>query len=242
MPIVSAWFSRCRLLPALLLLLSAPVFAATVDEVVASAARTWLTDWARQGHWPEPVVDVVVLPLRRPAPSCGQSLQVVPMDVSQPARLRFSARCPDGTAQTYTVRAMVHTKALAMTRAWPAGKVIENSDLQLTDVDIALMPDAMLKPDDVAGRSSPRPLRAGQVVQARFLKAGASVRRGELVQIVSRQQAFQISAQGTAMEKGDGVVRVRSGASGRLIMARVIAPGVVEPVLDAPPVPAHAAD
>ena len=39
----------------------------------------------------------------------------------------------------------------------------------------------------------------------------------------------------TAMEKGDGFVRVRSGASGRLIMVRVIAPGAVEPVLDAAP-------
>lgn len=230
-----AWFSRCRLLLPLLLLLPAHACAAAVDDVVASAARTWLADWARQGNWPEPVIDVVVLPLRRPAPSCGASLQVVPVDVAQPARLRFSARCPDGMAETYTVRAMVHTRALAMTRAWPAGKVIEKSGLQLADVDIALTPDALLKPDDVAGQASSRPLRAGQLVQARFLKAGASVRRGELVQIVSRQQAFQISAQGTAMEKGDGLVRVRSGASGRVIMARVIAPGVVEPVLDAAP-------
>ncbi|WP_346949468.1 hypothetical protein [Dyella sp.] len=43
------------------------------------------------------------------------------------------------------------------------------------------------------------------------------------------------SAQGTAMEKGNGLVRVRSSASGRLIMVRVIAPGAVEPVLDAAP-------
>jgi len=56
-------------------------------------------------------------------------------------------------------------------------------------------------------------------------------RRGQLVEIVSRQQQFRISAQGTAMERGEGdaLVRVRNGASGKLIMARVIGPGVVEP-------------
>ena len=239
-----ARFSRRRLLPALLLLLPIHAFADAVDEVVASAAHTWLADWARQGQWPDPRIEVAVLPLRRPAPSCGQSLQVQPLDVTQPARLRFSARCPDGSAQTYVVRAAVHTQALAMATAWPAGKIIDKSDLRLADVDVAYTPDAMLDPDDVAGRVSQRPLRAGQVVQARFLKAGAGVRRGELVRIVSRQQAFQISAQGTAMEKGDGdtLVRVRNAASGKLIMARVIAPGVVEPVLDAPPAQANAGD
>lgn len=238
--ILEVIFARCLrryVLPALLLLVPAHAFAATVDEVVASAARSWLMDWARQGGWPTPSVDVVVLPLRRPPPQCGQALQVAPLDVSQPARLRFSARCPDGSAQTYTVRAAVHTRALAVAAAWPAGKLIGKDDLRLADVDIAFTPDAMLNPDDVAGRTSQRPLRAGQVLQARFLKTGAGVRRGELVQIVSRHQAFQISAQGTAMEKGDGdaLVRVRNGASGKLIMARVIGPGMVEPVLDAAP-------
>jgi flagella basal body P-ring formation protein FlgA len=90
----------------------------------------------------------------------------------------------------------------------------------------------LLNPDDVVGRASQRPLRAGQVLRERFLKAGAGVRRGEVVQIISRQQMFQITAQGTAMQKGDGdaLVRVRNDVSGKLIMARVIGPGVVEPV------------
>jgi len=44
------------------------------------------------------------------------------------------------------------------------------------------------------------------------------------------------------MEKGNGLVRVRSSASGRLIMVRVIAPGAVEPVLDAAPAGDRPAD
>ncbi|MBE1160603.1 flagellar basal body P-ring formation chaperone FlgA [Dyella acidiphila] len=218
--------------------------AGQVQDVVASAARTWLVDWARQANWPDPEIDVVVLPLRRPEPSCGQSLKVMPADTSQLARLRFSARCPDGASETYTVRAAVHSKALAVISAVPAGKPIDKSDVQQVDVNVALTPDAVRDPAEVAGRASQRPLRAGQVVQARFLKAGASVRRGQLVQIVSRQQHFQVSTQGTAMQRGEGneLVRVRVDASGKSILAWVVGPGVVEPMTGDSKAPGHPED
>lgn len=205
-----------------------------VEEVVARAAQGWLTDWAKQEQWPNPQIDAVVLPNRRPAPQCGQALQVFPGDTSQMSRLRFSARCPDGKSETYTVRASVRSKALAVAAAIPAGKMIDKSDLKLVNADIALTPDALRRIDDVTGHVSRRPLRAGQVVQARFLKAGEGVRRGQVVQIVSRQSQFQISAKGTAMQRGDGdtLVRVRNDASGKMILARVVGKGMVEPVME----------
>lgn len=226
--------SLCRYCGLMLALLLAPLpaIAGEVEDVVARAANTWLADWAMQEQWPDAQIEVAVVPHPRPAPRCGQSLKVVPLDTSQLARLRFAARCPDGTSESYVVRASVHSKALAVANATPAGKPIDKSDLQRVDTDLALTPDALLNPDDVVGRASQRPLRAGQVLRERFLKAGAGVRRGEVVQIISRQQMFQITAQGTAMQKGDGdaLVRVRNDVSGKLIMARVIGPGVVEPV------------
>jgi flagellar basal body P-ring formation protein FlgA len=218
------------------LLLAAPVSesqAGEAEDLVARAAHSWLEDWARQERWPNAQVDVVVVPNRRPAPQCGQALKVVPLDTSQMSRLRFSARCPDGASETYIVRASVRTTALAVATAMPAGKTIDKNDLKRVDVDIALTPDAMRDVDDIAGRASQRPLRAGQVVQARFLKAGEGVRRGQVVQIVSRQHRFQINAVGTAMQKGDSdsLVRVRNDATGKLILARVVGPGVVEPLM-----------
>jgi flagellar basal body P-ring formation protein FlgA len=218
------------------LLLSIPVSqakASDAEDLVARAAHGWLVDWARQERWPNAQVDVVVVPNRRPAPQCGQALKVVPLDTSQMSRLRFSARCPDGVSETYVVRASVRTKALAVAAAMPAGKTIGKSDLKQVDADIALTPDALRDAEEIAGRASQRPLRAGQVVQARFLKAGEGVRRGQVVQIVLRQHQFQINAAGTAMQKGDvdSLVRVRNDATGKLIMARVVGPGVVEPVM-----------
>ena len=61
-----ALYERRALLLALLLALPVHAFAATADEVVASAARSWLGDWARQKNWPDPRIEIVVLPLRRP--------------------------------------------------------------------------------------------------------------------------------------------------------------------------------
>lgn len=70
-------------------------------------------------------------------------------------------------------------------------------------------------------------------MQARFLKAGAGVRRGQAVQIVLRRNQFQINSAGTAMQKGDSdaLVRVRNDATGKLFLARVVGEGVVEPVM-----------
>ncbi|QAU23970.1 flagellar basal body P-ring formation protein FlgA [Dyella sp. M7H15-1] len=226
-------------IPALIVaaLLALPVhgaLAGEVEDVVSRAAHNWLADRVKQEQWPDARVDVVVLPNRRPAPSCGQALKVLPVDTARMSRLRFSARCPDGTAETYTVRAAVHTKALAVAAAIPAGKTIDKNDLKRVDADIVLLPDATLKVDDIAGRAAQRPLRAGQVVQMRFLKNGEGVRRGQVVQIVSRQPQFQISTMGTVMQKADhdALVRVRNDATGKLIMARVVGTGVVEPVVD----------
>jgi flagellar basal body P-ring formation protein FlgA len=231
------FFSRLRSVVLLTALSVVPVqgaVASEVDDVVARAAHGWLSDWAKQEKWSNAQIDVVVLPNRRPAPQCGQALKVFPTDTKQMSRLKFSARCPDGTAETYIVRAAVRSKALAVTAAMPAGKTIDKSDLKLVDTDIALTPDAIRNADDIDGRASQRPLRAGQVVQLRFLKAGEGVRRGQAVQIVLQQRQFQIKAMGTAMQKGDSdaLIRVRNDATGKMIMARVLGPGIVEPVMD----------
>jgi len=217
-------------------LVAAPIHsvaASDVETLVARAAHSWLVDWAKQEKLPDAQVDVTVLPNRRPAPECGQALKIFPLDTTQVSRLRFSARCPDGASETYTARATVRTKVLAVTTAMPAGKTIDKSDLKMVEHDIALTPDATRQIDDIVGRASQRPLRAGQVVQTRFLKASEGVRRGQAVQVVLRQDQFQISSVGTAMQKGDSdaLVRVRNDATGKLFLARVVGPGRVEPVI-----------
>lgn len=217
-------------------LIAAPIHSAVagdVDALVAHTARTWLADWAKQERLPDAQIDVAVLPNRRPAPQCGQALKIFPVGTTQISRLRFSARCPDGVAETYTVRASLRTKVLAVKMAILAGKTIDKDDLKLIEHDIALTPDAMRNVDEIVGHASQRPLRAGQVVQARFLKAGAGVRRGQAVQIVLRRNQFQINSAGTAMQKGDSdaLVRVRNDATGKLFLARVVGEGVVEPVM-----------
>ncbi|GAB2567471.1 flagellar basal body P-ring formation protein FlgA [Dyella jejuensis] len=233
-----AIFSSLRFASIIAVLAVAPIhgaIAGEAEELVSRAARNWLADWAKQERLPDAQIDVVVLPNRRPAPACGSAMKIFPADTSQLSRLRFAARCPDGRAETYTVRAAVRTKVFAVAAAVPAGKAIGEDDLKQVDYDIALAPDALRDADEVAGRASQRPLRAGQVVQRRFLKAGEGVRRGQAVQIVSRQHRFQIHAAGTAMQKGDGdaMVRVRNDATGKFFMARVVGPGVVEPVAGA---------
>ncbi|MFC4762286.1 flagellar basal body P-ring formation chaperone FlgA [Dyella koreensis] len=207
--------------------------ATDVDDVVMGAARSWLADWARQEQLKSPRIDVMVLPQRRPVPSCGQALKVTAVDTTQPSRLHFSASCPDGSAQTYIVRASVRALVWSARQPIAAGVTIEQGDLKLAEQDMALRPDATAEAGRIVGRNSQRPLRAGQAVQVRFLKAGEGVRRAQAVRIVSSQHGFRVAAAGTAMQKAEAgkVVRVRNDASGRTFLARVVGPGEVEPVL-----------
>jgi flagella basal body P-ring formation protein FlgA len=229
-------FSRTRTLLIVSVLAACPVYGAVAGDaeaLVARAARAWLADWTRQEKLIDARVDVSVLPNRRPAPQCGQAMKVAVVDTSQPSRLRFTARCPDGAAETYTVRATVHAKVYAALTAIAAGRAIGEGELRRVDADVALTPDAVRDVADAIGWTSQRPLRAGQVVQARFLTAGEGVRRGQAVRIVSRHSGFEVAMAGTAMQKGDSgaTVRVRNDATGKSILARVVGPGEVEPAL-----------
>lgn len=235
---------RWRLACLFAALAAVPVHGAMADDVedlVAHAARAWLSDWARQEKLAGAQIDLTVLPNRRPAPSCGRALKIAAVDTAQPSRLRFAARCPDGAAETYTVRAAVRAKAYAAATAIAAGKAIGEGELRQVEADIALMPDAVRDAAEIAGRASQRPLRAGQVVQARFLKDGEGVRRGQAVRIVARRDRFRIVMAGTAMQKGDSgaVVRVRNDATGKLILARVVGAGEVEPLMEGSGAPAR---
>ena len=76
-----------------------------------------------------------------------------------------------------------------------------------------------------------RPLRPGQVLQKRLLAAPVLVKRGEVVVIEARSGPIQVTASGEALEPGrqGDVVRVRNVNTGKIIRARVVDTGTVQP-------------
>ncbi|WP_206995215.1 flagellar basal body P-ring formation chaperone FlgA [Trinickia mobilis] len=180
-------------------------------------------------------VEAAVLPSRRPAPPCGKPYEIAPSGNGQLGHLKFAVRCPNDARTTfYQVRTSVLAKVVVAAAAIPAGQPIDVNDVTLEEENLAAVPDALTDPAAIAGRVSRRALKAGSVVQARFLQGETAVKRGQMVRIVARNQQIEITAAGTALQNGakDEVIRVRNTSTGKIIAARVTGPGIVEPLTD----------
>ena len=94
-----------------------------------------------------------------------------------------------------------------------------------------LLAGAITLPEDAIAQSSSRTLRTGQALHARWLSAPVLVRRGDSVTIRARNGGVEVSAAGEALENGKPrqIVRVRNTTTGKVIRARVLEQGLVEP-------------
>lgn len=225
---------------ALAWLLAAPAsWAATEapEARVLRAAREFLADQAARAGLAKPVVEVTMVTGSRGLPACRQPVAVAAVDTRYASRLRFAATCPgsDGARQEFILKARISAEVVVAAAAVPAGRVIADDELALERRDVSTVPDAISEIEAVAGLSSRRALRAGQMVQKPMLVAPVLVRRGEPVHIVVRSGPVEVSTAGEALETGRGedTVRVRNVATGRVIRARVTGSATVEP-LDVP--------
>lgn len=219
-----------------LLLCGLPVLAAaaTLETQVHEAARRALLELADREGWAAPELQLAV-PAVKPRPPCPGGWDIAAADLRSLSRLRFVARCADGKApaQDFVLRAGLSAEVLVAAQAIPAGRAIAEADVELQRRDLGLAGDALGRVEDVVGQAPRSSLRAGQVLQKRLLQAAQLIRRGDRVTIqAGGQQGIEVTAAGEALEAGarDALIRVRNSASGRVITARVLDSGLVEPV------------
>lgn len=201
---------------------------------VEAAARDWLAGEAEAKGLVEPVFELKAVASRpQPLPPCAKPMSIDALDTRSLARLRFAAVCPepDGWARDWSVRATVSAMVVVATRDVPANQPLAQDDLAIERRRITDMAGAVSVPEEAAGQSSSRSLRSGQPLHARWLAAPLLVRRGDSVTIVARHGGIEVQAAGEALEPGrqGQIVRVRNASSGKLIRARVVDSGVVEP-------------
>ncbi|MCW7536534.1 flagellar basal body P-ring formation chaperone FlgA [Aquabacterium sp. A7-Y] len=220
---------------------------ATPEDQVAQVARGLLDEQARREGLREPGFELKVLTGTRPLPPCPGTLEIETLDARHPARLRFVADCRAGDAGSWrvavVVRAVVSAEVLVSTTEVPAGRPLQAEELALERRPVASLQDTLSDPEDAVGRTSRRPLKAGQPLSRRALVVPQLLRRGDKVQIVARHAGIEVSVAGEALEAGGRgeVVRVRNAKTGRVIQARITSSSTVEPDLP-PAMPAHSTD
>lgn len=221
--------------------LSAIAHAATATpplqvQVEKVARDTLLAQAAKQNLADADVAVTVLPPAAIPAP-CPQRFDIAASDTRFLARMRFTARCPGtGTSVDLIVRADIVASVLVASVDIPAGKPIPADSLTLEKRSIGNTPDAFSNTDELVNQSSRHAIRAGQVVQRRFLQPLQLVHRNQSVRIVARNEQIEVTVPGIALENGgqDDIIRVRNVATGRVISARITAQGTVEPTGEIP--------
>ncbi|WP_326536796.1 flagellar basal body P-ring formation chaperone FlgA [Pseudorhodoferax sp.] len=207
---------------------------ARVEELVEQAARDWLVEQAESRGLAEPVFEVKAMARQpQPLPPCAEPLTVDALETRSPARMRFAVVCPgnDGWQREWTVRAAVSALVVVAARDVPANRALAADDLTLERRRLTDLAGVVTLPEDAVAQSSSRTLRTGQALNARWLSAPLLVRRGDSVTIFARNAGIEVRAAGEALEPGrqHQVVRVRNTTTGKVIRARVLEEGLVEP-------------
>lgn len=203
----------------------------SVTSQVEDRARGHLAQLAEHENWLEPRVSVSVVTSGPAQPTCGQPLEIDAIDTRYPTRMRFGASCPGQWRHTFVVRAEVSARVLLVNSNVAAGRPIDAADLLLERRSVSATPDATSDEQAVVGLSSRRALRSGDIVRTQQLVAPLLVRRGDAVRIVAHREQIEVTMVGEALEAGAraALVRVRNTGTGKVIQARVIDSGTVEP-------------
>jgi len=206
--------------------------AQTLSAQIQKIARDELEKVAAASGFSEPEFDLAVVS-SRPAPSCSVAPAIEAVDTRQPARMRFVARCPDGSGwrHDFIVRARVSAMVAVASAPLSANTVLGETDVALERRDITNIPDPVGVLANVVGQSSRRSLRAGDVLRAGSLAAPVVVKRGDGVAMVARQDGVEVSMAGEALDAGarGAVVRIRNSTSGQVVRMRVVGAGTVQP-------------
>jgi len=222
-------------LPALLLSASAGVCAQT------AASEPWTLEVQQlAGQMPAPAgtrveVEVGALDPRLKLAPCARITPYVPAGTRLWGHARVGLRCDEGARWSVYVPITVKVfgNAWSVNQALPPGTVLEASQLQQDEVDLAAEASPVIRqPQAAVGRTLTRALRTGQAVREADLKPRQWFAAGETVRVVTVGSGFAISADGQALGAGiEGqVVKVRI-EGGRVVSGRATAERRIEVTL-----------
>ena len=104
--------------------------------------------------------------------------------------------------------------------------------MKLERRDVTATPGAVTNIDEVAGKTSRRAMRAGQLADRRWLNESVLVRRNSKVTISARNAGVEVHVAAEALQSGKRgeVISVKNATNGAIVRARVIGPDAVEPL------------
>ncbi len=141
--------------------------------------------------------------------------------------LALVLRVNDDFERRVNLTAVVEVRVKVVVSSRPLGryKPIEESDIDVREMDLALLPaDFISDPEAVIGKRTRRTVDANAVLRPDLVEFPPVVKRGDRVKIVAENAGIRISAVGEAKQKGcvGERIPVVNLDSNKLIHARVV--------------------
>ena len=150
-----------------------------------------------------------------------------------PTAVRVQVR--QGEARLYdwqlTFQVRRYARTVVAARDLPAGTLLTADDLRLAECDVTRVRGGRYDTVEAAlGLETSRSLAVGSVISETLVKAPLLIRQGETVRRLARHGAVMVETTAEALTNGrsGALVRVKNLSTGKVLVARVQAQGVVE--------------
>ena len=169
-------------------------------------------------------------------PACADRPLADPPAAMRGSTITVAVHCtaPSRWTVHVPVRLRDPRPVLTLVRAVQAGELVSDDQFQITERDIALLPFGHLEDlEPIRGQQFRRALPVGATPAPADLVPPHWVKRGQLIQLISRSGGIEVRAEGKALADGAAGhrVRVENRSSRRVVEGVVLAPGVVEVAL-----------
>ncbi len=199
---------------------------AVLSERLATGEKNVSYRWERFSALPE-AIDV---------PEDGVALEAsLPRGVHYGVPTAVRVLVKQGETRLYDWQLTFQVKRYARTvvaaRDLPAGTLLAAGDLRLAECDVTRVRGALYDSvEEALGLETARNLPVGSVVGESLVKQPPLVRQGETVRLLARHGAVAVETTAEALTGGrsGALVRVKNLATGKVLVARVSARGVVE--------------
>ncbi|MEY8799563.1 flagellar basal body P-ring formation chaperone FlgA [Leisingera sp. XS_AS12] len=212
-------------------LLAGAALHAAEDLLAGSAVATLVEEQLLMASGQEiPQDGRIELRLPKGLPDSGLTLKDFSYD---PRSGMFAARLieADGSSTGFRGQAVIAVPAYVPVRRIPAGVILAENDLRMTEIAMMALPSGSLRnPEELIGKETRRILLQGRPVIEGSVTEPRIVNRGDAVTIVLSDGGLNLSAPGKALEdgaKGDEV-RIVNLKSNATLTAEVISDGVVQ--------------
>lgn len=136
------------------------------------------------------------------------------------------------TVKNLAVRGRLNANADVVVVQQPLrrGVIISSNDIELVTVDISKAKDPLFLIDDVLGQRVVRSMRAGQLVERKYIEFPPVIKKGDFVRIIAQRGSMILTASGVARQDGrmNETIRVENSSSQKEVRGRVVGPSQVK--------------